>query len=60
MGFIARNAQKKAELREVCRREGHQWITLRDPALKLMGGDSGAVRIPQQVAKYCARCGEEL
>jgi hypothetical protein len=57
MGFFSRKAQKKAELQEICRRDGHQWVTLSEPPLKLIGD---SVRIPPQIAKYCARCGERL
>jgi hypothetical protein len=58
MGFFSRNAQKKAELQEICRHEGHQWVTLSEPPLKLMGDP--APRIPPQVTRYCARCGESI
>ncbi|MCU1577641.1 MAG: hypothetical protein JWP70_2345 [Leifsonia sp.] len=57
MGISSRKIrkQKDAELAELCRRDGHQWVTLSEPPLKNIGTD--AFRLPPQQTKYCARCG---
>jgi hypothetical protein len=42
-------------LAELCRRDGHQWVTLSEAPPKNIGTD--AFRLPPQQTKYCARCG---
>jgi hypothetical protein len=42
---------------ELCRRDGHQWVTLSEEPLKNIGTD--AFRLPPQRTTYCARCGAQ-